>query len=172
MQYKILCTGNPADYTIARAVKSVFPDADFASRSTGYDLRMWNPKDEEHFCNQIVNYNVLINSAFVSGGAQQKILELTHQMWKVGYVFNIGSTAEYEGRHSFNALYSVQKRALRDLSLSLCTKLFRTTHITVGALNDNRPENADGLDPVHVANTIKWILENKVNVPIIGLERM
>ena len=49
MMYKILCTGNPNDYTVARAIKQIFPDADFACRSTGYDLRMWDPKDEEHF---------------------------------------------------------------------------------------------------------------------------
>ena len=69
-KYKILCTGNPNDFTIARAVKTVFPDADFASRATGYDLRMWDPKDEEHFRSQIVNYDVFINSAFICSGGQ------------------------------------------------------------------------------------------------------
>jgi len=171
MEYKILCTGNPNDFTVARAVKAVFPSADFASRSTGYDLRMWDPKDEIHFCNQIVNYNVLINSAFISGGAQQKILELTRKMWKAGHVFNIGSTAEYEGRKSFNPLYSVQKRALRDMSLSMCSKVFRTTHMTVGGLDDGKPEHGHNMNPIHIANAIKWVLDNSVNIPIIGLEK-
>jgi hypothetical protein len=87
--YKILCTGNPNDYTVARAVKQIFPNADFACRSTGYDLRMWNPTDEEYFKKNIVNYNILINSSFVSNGAQQKILEITRSLWQSGNVFNI-----------------------------------------------------------------------------------
>jgi len=169
-KYKILCTGNPNDFTIARAVKTVFPDADFASRATGYDLRMWDPKDEEHFRSQIVNYDVFINSAFICSGGQQRLLEITHSVWKQGHVFNIGSTAEYQGRKSYNPLYSVQKRALRDLSQSLASKTFRTTHMTIGGLNDGKPEHSMWMEPIHVATAIKWILESEVHVPIIGLE--
>jgi len=171
MTYKILCTGNPADYTVARAIKKVFPTADFASRSTGYDLRMWDPKDEDHFKKNIVNYNVLINSAFIANGAQQKILEITYDLWETGHVFNIGSTAEYEGRNSFLPHYSVQKRALRDMSLSMCSVKFKTTHMTVGGLNDNKSGNEHNMDPIHIASTIKWILENTVQIPIIGVEK-
>lgn len=170
--YRILCTGNPNDFTVARAVKQIFPTADFASRATGYDLRMWDLVDEDHFKKQIVNYNVLINSSFVSGGAQQKILEITRELWSEGHVFNIGSTAEYEGRNSFFPLYSVQKRSLRDMSLSMCSQKFKTTHMTVGGLNDGKQEHADWLDPIEIANTIKWILDSKVNIPIIGIEKI
>jgi hypothetical protein len=170
--YKILCTGNPTHATIASGIQKIFPEADFASRATGYDLRMWDPSDEEFFCNHIVNYNVLINSAFVSTGAQQKILELTHKCWKVGHIINIGSTAEYEGRNSFFPLYSIQKRALRDLSLSMNSKYLKTTHITLGGLNDGKEENKNNLDPIEVAKVVKWILESKLNIPIIGLEKL
>jgi len=171
--YRILCTGNPNDYTIARAVKQIFPNADFACRSTGYDLRMWNTADEEYFKKNIVNYNILINSSFIANGTQQKILELTYELWKDTdcYVFNVGSTAEYEGRNSFLSHYSVQKRALKDTSLSMCSKKFKTTHMTVGGLNDNKTNNENNLDPVHVATSIKWILANKVQIPIIGIEQ-
>jgi hypothetical protein len=169
--YKILCTGNPNDFTVARAIKQVFPHADFASRATGYDLRMWEHSTEDFFKENIVKYNVLINSAFVSGGAQQKILEITNDLWETGHVFNIGSTAEYEGRKSFFPLYSVQKRALRDMSLSMCTAKFKTTHLTVGGLNDNKPENKNQMDTIHIARAIKWILDNQIQIPIIGIEQ-
>lgn len=172
MNFKILCTGNPEHFTVARGVKQIFPTADFASRATGYDLRMWDPADEDYFKKQIVNYNVLINSSFVSNGAQQKILEITHSIWSEGYVFNVGSTAEYEGRNSFLPHYSAQKRALRDMSLSLCSGKFRTTHMTVGGLNDMKPGNENNLNPIYVASAIKWILDNDINVPIIGLEQL
>lgn len=169
--FKILCTGNPEHCTVARAIKEVFPEAHFASRATGYDLRMWEQNDEIFFCDNIKKYNVLINSSHISHGAQQKILQLTHKHWKVGHVFNIGSTAEYEGRKSFFPLYSVEKRALRDLSLSMNNGYFKTTHMTVGGLNDNKPGNEGNLEIIHIAQTIKWILEKNFNVPIIGIEK-
>ena len=170
--YKILCTGNPNDYTIARAVKQVFPNADFASRATGYDLRMWEHVTEDFFRENIVKYDVLINSAFISNGAQQKILEITNELWTTGHIFNIGSTAEYEGRKSFLPHYSVQKRALRDMSLSMCNGHIRTTHMTVGGLNDMKYGNELNMDPIHIANAIKWVLGNEVNIPIIGIEKL
>lgn len=166
---KILCTGNPNTSAIAHAVKQIFPQADFASRSTGYDLRMWEPSDEEYFKKQIINYDVLINGSFISNGAQQKILEITKELWSSGHVFNIGSTAEYEGRNSYLPHYSVQKRALRDLSLSFCNQKFKTTHITIGKLNN--VTDLTHLDPIHIAKAIKWILDNEVNIPIIGIEK-
>jgi hypothetical protein len=171
-EYKILCTGNPNHYTVARGVKQIFPNADFACRSTGYDLRMWEKSDEDHFKKNIINYNVLINSAFIANGAQQKILEITRDVWEIGHVFNIGSTAEYEGRNSFLPHYSVQKRALRDMSLSMCSAKFKTTHMTVGGLNDGKSGNENNLDTIHIASTIKWILENTVQIPIIGIEKI
>lgn len=167
--FKILCTGNPETSVIAQAVKQIFPEADFATKTAGYDLRMWDPTDEEFFKKQIINYNVLINASFISNGAQQKILEITKELWSTGHVFNIGSTAEYEGRNSYLPHYSIQKRALRDMSLSLCTHHFKTTHITIGKLNDNN--NITKLDPIHIAKAIEWILSLEINIPIIGIEK-
>jgi hypothetical protein len=173
-ELKILCTGNPNDFTVARSIKELFPTADFASRATGYDLRMWEPTDEDFFKNNIVNYNVLINSSFVSDGAQLKILEITHDLWKdrISWVFNIGSTAEYEGRKSFYPKYSIQKRALKEASLAYCSAKFRTTHITVGGINDNKPGHENWLNTRYIASAIQWVLNNKANVPILGLEQL
>ena len=49
----ILCTGNPAHTTVASAVQRKFPNAEFASRATGYDLRFWNHGSEDFFRNSI-----------------------------------------------------------------------------------------------------------------------
>jgi hypothetical protein len=54
----------------------------------------------------------------------------------------------------------------------MCTAKFKTTHLTVGGLNDNKPENESYMDTIYVANAIKWILENDVNIPIIGIEKL
>jgi hypothetical protein len=44
--------------------------------------------------------------------------------------------------------------------------------MTVSGLNDNKLGNENNLDPIHIANSIKWILDNNVNIPIIGIEKL
>jgi len=58
------------------------------------------------------------------------------------------------------------------MSLSMCSGKFKTTHITVGGLNDGKQEHTDWLDTIEIANAIKWILDSKVNIPIIGIEKL
>ena len=48
---KILCSGNPLDITVAIGIDEVFDNVEFASRTTGYDLRFWDKGSEEHFRN-------------------------------------------------------------------------------------------------------------------------
>jgi hypothetical protein len=171
----MLCTGNPAHPTVASAVKQQFPTAEFASRATGYDLRFWDPGSESYFRQQIKKYNILINSSFICGGGQLALLETTHQVWAEnnisGHIISIGSTAEWLGVDSVYGIYSIQKRALRDRSLQLNGKHnIKTTHIIAGGLNDGKPEHKSWLDLTHVATTIKWILSNSYQVPLIEIQ--
>ena len=171
----ILCTGNPTHSTVASAVKKVFPMAEFASRATGYDLRFWDPGSETHFKEQIKKYNILINSSFICGNGQLALLETTHQVWTEnnisGHIINIGSTAEWLGIDSVFGSYSIQKRALRDRSLQLNGKNnIKTTHIIAGGLNDGKPEHEKWLDLTHIATTIKWILSNPFQIPLIEIQ--
>lgn len=168
---KILCTGNPKHNTVARSVKKYFPTADFACRETGYDLRMWDKESEEFFKNNIINYNVLINSSFISLGAQLKILNLTADLWDMGHIINIGSTSEYAGRDSAFGMYSIDKKSLRDRSMQLNSNSLKTTHITAGGLNDGKPEHQTWLDIDNIALTIEWILRQPFSIPIIGVEK-
>lgn len=167
---KILCTGNPDHITVARSVKKYFPTAEFACRQTGYDLRMWDTKSEDFFKKNIMKYNVLINSSFISLGAQLKILNLTADLWETGYIINIGSTSEYAGRDSKFGMYSIDKKSLRERSLQLNSKKLKTTHIISGGLNDGKIEHQNWLDIDNIALTIKWILKQPFSVPIIGIE--
>jgi len=169
---KILCTGNPLHHTVASGVKKIFPTADFACRSTNYDLRMWDQQSENHFRLNIKNYNVFINSSFISNGAQQKMLEIIREEWATGHVINIGSTAEYEGRQSsLPPIYCIQKRALRDLSLSLNSTNFKTTHMTIGGVNDGMQGHENWLAPLEIAEIIRFVIDSKLNIPIIGIEK-
>lgn len=175
MPLKILCTGNPSHPTVASAVKRLWPQADFASRATGYDLTFWTPGSETYFRERIRNYDTFINSSFICGGGQLALLETTVEEWThhgvVGRVINIGSSAEFLGSDSKWGIYSIQKRALRDRSLQLHNKKgIQTVHLIAGGLNDGKPENRAGLDLDYVADTIKWISEQSFCVPLIYLE--
>jgi len=176
----MLCTGNPNHNTVASVVKKYFSEAKFASRATGYDLRFWDSGSETHFREQIINYNIFINSSFICGGGQLSLLEITHEEWAnagiCGHIINIGSTAEYLGvndgqvNNKVYATYSIQKRALKDRSLQLNgLNNIKTTHIIAGGLNDGLPGHETWLDLVHIANTITWVIEHPCLIPLIEI---
>lgn len=172
---KILCSGNPSHTTVASAVQRKFPTADFASRASGFDLRFWDNGSEDFFKNQIVNYNVFINSSFICKWAQLSLLEITVEEWKKcnidGHIINIGSTAEWLGCDSVYGDYSIQKQALKDRSLQLNgTQGIKVTHLILGGLNDGKPGHEQWLNLDIVADTIHWILHNPAQVPLIALQ--
>jgi len=171
----ILCTGNPDHQTVASAVNRQFQNVDFASRTTGYDLRFWDPGSEAHFREQIKKYNIFINSSFICNGGQMQLLETTHEVWSslgiVGHIINIGSSAEWLGINSPFGNYSIQKRALRDRSLQLNGKSdIKTTHITVGGIDDGKPEHKDWLSLNHIADAIHWVVNHPVKIPLLAIE--
>jgi hypothetical protein len=173
---KILCSGNPNHATIASGIAKIFTDADFASRATGYDLRFWDPGSEAYFRDQIKNYNVFVNSSFICGYGQLALLEATHREWGAagihGHIINIGSTAEWMGIDSVYPEYSIQKRSLRDRSLQLNNKSgIKTTHVVVGGINDGLPGHENWLSLDHIAETIKWVLEHPVKIPLVAIEK-
>jgi len=176
----ILCSGNPNHNTVASAIKKCFPSVDFASRATGYDLRFWDPGSETYFKEQIVNYNIFINSSFICGGGQLSLLETTHDSWAkagvCGHIINIGSTAEYLGvndrqvNDKVYATYSIQKRALKDRSLQLNgANNIKTTHIIAGGLNDGKSGHETWLDLTHIANTVTWVINHPCLIPLIEI---
>lgn len=170
---KILCTGNPDDFTIARFIKQEFPDAVFLSRSNGFDLNMSENTNEQLFRNKIKDFNVFINSSWIDGN-QTKVLEIVQQEWqnkKLCNVINIGSNAEFDGDNFRDKNYSRKKLALRESSLALNTKNFRTTHIILGGLESS----TDTIDDYKIrltdlVKTIKWILDCNVRIPLISIE--
>lgn len=174
---KILCTGNPNHSTVASAVAKIWPEADFASRATEYDLRFWDPGSETHFRQNIRSYDTFINSSFICGGGQLQLLEATFEEWSTcgtkGRIINLGSSAEFLGIDSVWGIYTIQKQALRYRSLQLNGKNgIQTTHVIAGGLNDGKPEHANCLDLASVAETIQWCLTQKFAVPLIYVEKL
>jgi len=172
---KILCSGNPQHKTIANGIQQVYPSADFASRSTGYDLRFWNVGSEQHFIDHIRNYDVFINASFVCTWGQHRLLEVTHDVWSQkqinGHIINIGSSAENLGIDSQFENYTVQKKALQKLSLMYNNKSnIKSSHVVLGGFDNGDPTHRGWLDVKTIALTIKYVLEHDANIPIIGLE--
>jgi hypothetical protein len=170
MNYKIICTGNPNKHGIPNAVSKHFSNTTFISRSSGYDLV--STHGQEKFKSIINNYNVFINVAQLSDGAQEQLLKIAHGAGMQGHIFNIGSIAEYKRWEHADPAYTAEKRSLRETSLELCTEFFKTTHIVVGGFQDSTSNHFSRMDPVEVVNAIKYILNSNINIPIIGVEQI
>ena len=168
--HNIICTGNPIYPGIAQAVSILFDNVSFVSRSSGYDLS--TDEGRYKFQQVIGNYNVFINNSQVVPGTQEALLNITKNVWKSGHVFNIGSIAEYPRWEWFDPVYTNEKRKLKELSIDLCSQEFKTTHMTVGGFKDMASSDQDRMDPVEIANVIKWILENNLHIPVIGVEKI
>jgi len=173
----ILCTGNPADATVASAVAQRFAHADFASRATGYDFKTWANQTEDKFRKTIVNYNTFINSSYICSGAQLKLLELTWKEWMradiKGHIITIGTTAEWTDNEKYSE-YIASKRELRSRSLQLNDETgisgVKTSYIIVGGVNDGKPDNEQYVSLYSIAYTIESILNNPDRIPLLQLE--
>lgn len=167
---KILCTGNPNIRTIASAVKQVYPNADFVHFSNGYDFT--TSEGLEKFRNKVKDYNVFINASRIAIGVQTSLLKIVREEWAVGHVINIGTTMEFHFFHHIDPACAEDKINLRNQSLDMYDENFRTTHLIVGGHKDRSPSGDGKMDPIHIANTIKWVLDSAkdFHVPIIGVE--
>lgn len=165
---KVLCTGNPHKRgTIASGIKQVWPDATFIHLSNGFDFLSLNDK-EKAVENLFKTHNTFINASYVSG-VQKKLLLLCHKNMTIGDVFNIGSTHEYDNLGSKD--YAKNKGELRKISLDLNSYRFQTCHIVLGGIDVGTPETTGWVKPVTIANTIKWITEQQIKIPIIGIDQ-
>lgn len=165
---KILCTGNPQG-GIAQSIQKLYPSTTFISRSNGYDFTTQDGIDK--FKTLLPNYNVFINHSQLEGNLQRQLLIHASQAWVTGHVINIGSVLEFKKWEFIEPAAAEEKRLLRDLSLDLSSEHFKTTHLIVGGL-----QSCNG-DPLRmhtdrIAETIKWILENKNHVPLLYVDRV
>ena len=167
---QILCTGNPNIRTIANAVRKVFPHADFIHRSNGFDLQ--TEEGLQKFRDRIQHYDVFINASVIANGVQTTLLKIVREEWESGYVINIGTTMEFDFFHHIDPERAKSKLELRNTSLNMYDDKFRTTHLIVGGHKDRSPSGNNKMDPIHIADTIKWVLDSSkyFHVPIIGLE--
>ena len=159
----IFCTGNPDRKTIAYVIN---PDR-YASLSTGYDFT--TEKSLAQFANEIEDYAVFVNSAFVAPGVQQRLMHTCYSQWmqkdNKGHIINIGTTLENTDDASD---YNQSKQELRKQSLQLSNNTgisgVKTTYVVLGGIGD------DMCDIEHIGSTIRWIIEQPFRIPMIQIE--
>lgn len=170
---KMMITGNP-EKGLAAALAKVFPDADFASRTNGYDL---TTKDGyKKLMDNISNYDVWINSSalwkfnqtLLLDAVYKKCVEIKHDI----HIVCIGSTTD-RVKKATSWIYNAEKKALRDYcnSLSL-THVWeggpKVSLISLGSLSNVQAKHPTRvcLDIDRAVSYIKWIVDQPKDICI------
>ena len=166
--YNILCTGNPKKKTVAYAL-----GCDYASLSSGWDFT--DPITLERFRATILNYNVFVNSSYITSGVQLTLMNIVYQEWMreniKGHIITIGTTLEYSNDKSE---YANNKRALKQRSLELNDQTgisgVKSTYLILGGINNGELKNSDYVMTDHIASSILWVLSQDYRIPLLQLE--
>lgn len=169
MGFKIICTGNPDVFGIAKNVREIYPQTKFISRSSGYDLT--TDKGMLEFKSLLPKFNIFINHSQISPGVQEKLLLSARKTWTSGHIFTIGSVLEFEQWSWIEPEVTYEKNRLKTLSLQLSEENFKTSYITIGGLKKNDDDNMR-LDPIKVAEVIQWILNKDLHIPHIYVDHL
>lgn len=169
MCFKILCTGNPDVPGIARHIREIYPQTKFLSRSSGYDLNTDSGIIE--FKSLLPEFDIFINHSQIAPGVQENLLLSARKVWSSGHIFTIGSVLEFEQWSWIEPEVTYEKNLLKTLSLQLSEENFKTTYITIGGLKKHDNDNMR-LDPVKVAEVIKWILDKDLYIPLIYVDNL
>ena len=63
------------------------------------------------------------------------------------------------------------KIELRETSLKLNSFRFQTTHIVMGGIDIGEPETENWVKPMKIVEMIKWVTEQDIKIPIIGIDQ-
>ena len=170
---KILITGNP-EKGLASALHQLYPNAEFVSRTNGYDL---TTKDGyKQLCDRVTEFDVLINSSalwkfnqtLLLDAVYKRCVEMKHDI----HIVNIGSTTD-RVKKATSWMYNAEKKALRDYcnSLSL-THVWeggpKVSLISLGSLSNVQAKHPERicLDINRAAGYIKWIVDQPADICI------
>ena len=177
----MLISGNK-DSGLAQALYEIYPDADFASRKTGYDL---TSKDgRETFASLATAHDVIIINAALWQFQQTVLLDIVYKKLveakKQAHIVVIGSTTD-RVKNGKAWLYNAEKKALRDYSNTLAiggvwgTKP-KVSYISFGTLSNNQHKHPDRrcMDIDQAASYIKWLIYQPkyVNINEISIDPM
>jgi NADP-dependent 3-hydroxy acid dehydrogenase YdfG len=167
----ILITGNPKQ-GLAKNLKSLYPDAFFASRENGFDLT--SDQGRNKLLEIVKDYDVIINSSALWRFNQTVLLDLIYKRCKElnrnPHIICVGSTTDRSSKGS-QWLYNAEKKALRDYCNSLGMMSVwgggpKVTLISLGSLSNVQNKHPDRIcmDIDVAAEYIKWIIDQPKNI--------
>lgn len=169
----MLISGNP-DYGLAQALQKLYPDAEFMSRSTGYDLV--EKSGRTAFATAALNHNVIIVNCALWQFQQTVLLDAVYKSLKdagkLAHIVVIGSTTD-RVKNGKAWLYNAEKKALRDYSNTLAiggvwSRMPKISYISFGTLSNNAHKHPDRrcMDIDQAAEYIKWVVDQPAHINI------
>ena len=158
----MIITGNK-DEGVAGALHKLYPNAEFISRSTGYDFG--KKVDMERCADAVLHHDVFINCSALFRFTQTSLLDIVYKKCILEkhycHIINIGSTTD-RVKKGGAWLYNAEKKALRDYSNTLGLSGIwasgpKISYISFGTLSNNQTKhlniNEISIDPMQ---SEKW----------------
>lgn len=178
---KIIVAGNP-NYGLAAQISKVYPDAFFASRSSGFDLS--TRVGQEKFADLCLEYDVILNVSALYKFNQTVLLDTIYKKCVEKkhrpYIICIGSTTD-RVKNSKVWIYNAEKKALRDYCNTLGLNGVwgegpKITLISFGSLSNVQHKHPDRkcIDIDESVKYISWLLEQPADICIneISIDRI
>lgn len=181
---KVLVAGNP-DYGLSKALKLIYPNATFVSRTHGdFDLSI--PSKQRELAEISMEYDVFIAVSCIWRFAQTEYVQEVAKRWverKHGYIIAIGSSADTPVKGT-PWMYPAEKKALR----AYCRQLsqisagendcaLKITYLSPGNIHtpnqDEKMPDTPKLEPLYIAGVIQWLISqpDSVNISELCLDR-
>lgn len=178
---KVLISGNK-EFGIAKELNIIYPNANFASRATGFDLTT----SEGHllFSKMSQHHDVVIINSALWKFNQTVLLDTVYKTCQTNnyqpHIIVIGSTTD-RVNNGKTWLYNAEKKALRDYANtcainSVWSNSPKVSYISFGTLTNNQEKHPDRkcLDISEAAEYIKWLINQPkyVNINEISIDPM
>ena len=168
---KILVAGNK-NFGLAAELFKLYPDAFFASRTTGFDLT--KNDDQKKLADLVLEHDVFINCSALHKFNQTVLLDTVYKKCTENnhrpYIICIGSTTD-RVKKGGAWLYNAEKKALRDYCNTLGMNGVwgsapKITLISFGSLSNVQSKHPDRkcMDIDKAATYIKWLIEQPKDI--------
>jgi hypothetical protein len=179
---KILISGN-REFGLAKSLYTLYPQAEFASRSNGYDLCSHDGLQD--FAELATHADVVVINAALWRFQQTVVLDAVYKACTASgarpHIITVGSTTD-RVKKGGAWLYNAEKKALRDYSNTLgingvwSKDLPKVSYISFGTLSNNQHKHPDRncLDIDQAADYVKWLIDQPkhVNINEISIDPM
>jgi len=169
----MIISGNKK-FGLAKELFNLYPDAEFCSRSTDYDLCKYD--GQVKFASESLSHDIIIINSALWKFQQTNLLDETYrvcvQHGHSPHIITIGSTTD-RVKNGKAWRYNAEKKALRDYSNTLAlagvwSEAPKVTYISFGTLSNNQNKHPDRkcLDISAATSYIKWIIDQPKDICI------